>query len=99
MSEKTLTRWSSARRCSAPSACRATNPRSSWSGAQPHVRRAGARRDRQDLLVRHLQRASKSARVGRNPKTGEEVPIEPRRVLTFRPSHIMKERVDVGNKR
>ncbi|QPH53155.1 integration host factor subunit alpha [Pontivivens ytuae] len=41
----------------------------------------------------------KSARVGRNPKTGEEVPIEPRRVLTFRPSHLMKERVDAGNKR
>lgn len=40
----------------------------------------------------------KAARVGRNPKTGEEVPIEPRRVLTFRPSHIMKERVDLGNK-
>ncbi len=42
---------------------------------------------------------SKSARMGRNPKTGEEVPIDPRRVLTFRPSHIMKERVDSGNKR
>ena len=42
---------------------------------------------------------SKTARIGRNPKTGEEVPIEPRRVLTFRPSHIMKERVDSGNKR
>lgn len=42
---------------------------------------------------------SKTARIGRNPKTGEEVPIEPRRVLTFRPSHIMKDRVDVGNKR
>ena len=41
---------------------------------------------------------SKSARVGRNPKTGQEVPIEPRRVLTFRPSHIMKERVNAGNK-
>ncbi|MEL7215296.1 MAG: integration host factor subunit alpha [Pseudomonadota bacterium] len=41
---------------------------------------------------------SKSARVGRNPKTGEEVPIEPRRVLTFRPSHLMKDRVDAGNK-
>ncbi len=41
----------------------------------------------------------KTARIGRNPKTGEEVPIEPRRVLTFRPSHIMKERVDSGNKR
>jgi integration host factor subunit alpha len=41
----------------------------------------------------------KSARVGRNPKTGEEVPIHPRRVLTFRPSHLMKERVAAGNKR
>ena len=40
----------------------------------------------------------KNARVGRNPKTGEEVPISPRRVLTFRPSHIMKERVAEGNK-
>ena len=29
----------------------------------------------------------KNARVGRNPKTGEEAPIPPRRVLTFRPSH------------
>ena len=39
----------------------------------------------------------KGARMGRNPKTGEEVPIEPRRVLVFRPSHILKERVDTGN--
>ena len=41
---------------------------------------------------------AKSARVGRNPKTGDEVPISPRRVLTFRPSHLMKERVADGNK-
>ena len=41
----------------------------------------------------------KTARVGRNPKTGEEVPINPRRVLTFRPSHLMKDRVAAGNKR
>ncbi|WP_127112273.1 integration host factor subunit alpha [Shimia sediminis] len=41
----------------------------------------------------------KAARVGRNPKTGQEVPISPRRVLTFRPSHLMKERVAAGNKR
>ena len=39
----------------------------------------------------------KGARVGRNPKTGKEVPIDPRRVLVFRPSHILKERVDAGN--
>lgn len=42
---------------------------------------------------------SKSARVGRNPKTGDEVPISPRRVLTFRPSHLMKDRVAAGTKR
>ena len=40
----------------------------------------------------------KAARVGRNPKTGQEVPIQPRRVLTFRPSHLMKDRVAAGNK-
>lgn len=40
----------------------------------------------------------KAARVGRNPKTGEEVPISPRRVLTFRPSHLLKDRVAAGNK-
>lgn len=40
----------------------------------------------------------KAARVGRNPKTGEEVPISPRRVLSFRPSHLMKDRVAAGGK-
>ena len=40
----------------------------------------------------------KAARVGRNPKTGEEVPILPRRVLTFRPSHLMKDKVAAGNR-
>ncbi len=36
----------------------------------------------------------KGERIGRNPKTGEEVPITPRRVLVFRASNIMKERVN-----
>lgn len=36
----------------------------------------------------------KGGRMGRNPKTGEEVPIEPRRVLSFRPSQVMKERIN-----
>ncbi len=36
----------------------------------------------------------KSGRIGRNPKTGEEVPIEPRRVLVFRPSQVMKDRIN-----
>ena len=38
----------------------------------------------------------KNARVGRNPKTGEEAPTPPRRVPTFRPSHLMKDRVSEG---
>ncbi len=36
----------------------------------------------------------KGGRIGRNPKTGEEVPIEPRRVLVFRPSQVMKDRIN-----
>jgi len=36
----------------------------------------------------------KGGRIGRNPKTGEEVPIKPRRVLVFRPSHVLKDRVN-----
>ena len=37
---------------------------------------------------------NKRARMGRNPKTGEEVPITPRRVLSFRPSHVMKDKIN-----
>ncbi|MGZ8998879.1 MAG: integration host factor subunit alpha [Allosphingosinicella sp.] len=38
----------------------------------------------------------KGERVGRNPKTGVEVPIAPRRVLTFRASQTMRERIAGG---
>ena len=37
---------------------------------------------------------SKGQRIGRNPKTGKEVPILPRRVLVFRPSQILKDKVN-----
>jgi len=37
---------------------------------------------------------SKGRRIGRNPKTGEEVPIEPRRVLVFKPSAVLKARIN-----
>jgi integration host factor subunit alpha len=37
---------------------------------------------------------AKNGRVGRNPKTGEEVPITPRRVLVFRPSQVMKNAIN-----
>lgn len=39
--------------------------------------------------VRH-----KGERIGRNPKTGQEVPILPRTVLIFRPSHVLKNRIN-----
>ncbi len=35
----------------------------------------------------------KGERIGRNPKTGVEVPITPRRVLVFRASHVLKDRI------
>jgi integration host factor subunit alpha len=38
----------------------------------------------------------KKERVGRNPKTGVEVPITPRRVMTFRASQLLKERIANG---
>ena len=41
----------------------------------------------------------KGQRIGRNPKTGKEVPITPRRVLVFRPSNIMKDRINAGRSR
>ena len=36
----------------------------------------------------------KAERIGRNPKTGEEVLILPRRVLVFRASHVLKDRIN-----
>jgi integration host factor subunit alpha len=36
----------------------------------------------------------KGERVGRNPKTGIEVPIEPRRVMVFKPSNVLKARIN-----
>lgn len=36
----------------------------------------------------------KGERVGRNPKTGVEVPISPRKVLVFRASHVLKDRIN-----
>ncbi len=36
----------------------------------------------------------KGERIGRNPKTGEEVPILPRKVLVFRASHVLKDRIN-----
>jgi integration host factor subunit alpha len=38
----------------------------------------------------------KKERVGRNPKTGEEIVIAPRKVLTFKPSKILRDMVNNG---
>ncbi len=38
----------------------------------------------------------KGGRIGRNPKTGDEVPITPRRVLVFRPSQVMRSQINGG---
>jgi len=40
-----------------------------------------------------FQVRSKNERLGRNPKTGEEVPILPRRVMTFKASNVLKQRI------
>ena len=37
---------------------------------------------------------SKNQRIGRNPKTGEEVPILPRKVLVFKPSNVLKSKIN-----
>lgn len=36
----------------------------------------------------------KKARIGRNPQTGEEIRIAPRRVLTFKPSQVLKNAIN-----
>jgi len=41
---------------------------------------------------------NKKQRIGRNPKTGKEIPITSRRVISFKASQIMKEKVAAGNK-
>ncbi len=41
----------------------------------------------------------KKLRMGRNPKTGKEVPIAPRRVITFRASHVLKDQINEGHRR
>lgn len=41
---------------------------------------------------------AKRQRIGRNPKTGEEVPITRRRVVTFRPSQMLREFVEKGGR-
>lgn len=46
-----------------------------------------------------FQVRQKNERIGRNPKTGEEVPISPRRVLSFRSSNVLKDRILNGHRK
>ncbi len=46
-----------------------------------------------------FQVRSKKERIGRNPKTGQEVPISPRRVMTFKASNVLKERILDGHRK
>ena len=52
-----------------------------------------SRNESADLVESVLDEMSDSLIRG-NPKTGEEVPILPRRVLVFRPSHVLKKRIN-----
>lgn len=40
---------------------------------------------------------AKKARKGRNPQTGEEIQIKPRKVLNFRLSQVLKDEINNGN--
>jgi integration host factor subunit alpha len=40
------------------------------------------------------RKIKKGQRIGRNPKAGTEVPISPRRVIVFKPSAILKQRIN-----
>ncbi len=41
-----------------------------------------------------FQVREKAERIGRNPKTGVEVPIKPRKVLVFKASHVLKDKIN-----
>jgi hypothetical protein len=45
----------------------------------------------------HDEKSQESQRTGRNPKTGTQVPISPRRVMVFKPSAILKQRINGHN--
>jgi integration host factor subunit alpha len=44
-----------------------------------------------------FQLRDKNERIGRNPKTGQEVPITPRRVISFKASNVLKNRIQTGH--
>ena len=56
-----------------------------------YVRTVDSGRQGNRALKKNLK---KGQRIGRNPKTGKEVPISPRRVMVFKPSAILKQRIN-----
>lgn len=54
----------------------------------------------EDLLISGFGKFNvkeKNARRGRNPQTGQELILEPRKVVTFKPSGILRDRINSGN--
>ena len=50
--------------------------------------------DRWTTVADEGAKVEKGQRIGRNPKTGGEVPILPRRVMVFKPSNVLKSRIN-----
>jgi hypothetical protein len=55
------------------------------------VRGSVVKPERKSVMTRNLK---KGRRIGRNPKTGSEVPISPRRIIVFKPSAVLKRRIN-----
>jgi hypothetical protein len=65
-----------------------------WSdldAGQIDVRASVLKPERNSVMTRNLK---KGRRIGRNPKTGSEVPISPRRIIVFQPSAVLKRRIN-----
>ena len=62
-------------------------------GARRDLRGDRARRNREAFVLRHLPCARQERAHRPQPKTGEEVPILPRRVMTFKASNVLKNRI------
>jgi nucleoid DNA-binding protein len=84
------------KRFTARSVCRVRNLRnwSRWSSTRSAIVR-GETVKLSSFATFHVR--DKNQRIGRNPKTGEEVPILPRRVMTFKASNVLKQKIIKGH--
>ena len=64
-------------------------------GPQPHKADSGEWRESEDLWVWFLFEVKSKANCrGRNPQTGETITIDARRVLTFKPSYVLRDAIN-----